>query len=238
MTTVTDENVQPCSDGNLQRLPAHRRSSFRRHRLSAVNSINWAHILAQTVYYYFLFYFTIRRTLPTDAEPQFIAPTGNCGNILAGYYAKRMGLPMSKLVIATNANDILTRFWKTERYEKNINPGGDLRRIVVPDSALELARRDFTAERIDEKQIRSYIHTAVWLRVAGVLSPPPSKSSSPPHTPRSFLRRSQARSMGFDFNAVLLEAFKTLLTMEHRVIEVERSDVELVKGIVEQFTVM
>jgi threonine synthase len=174
--------------------------------------------------YYFLSYFAIRRALPTNTNPelQFIVPTGNFGDILAGYYAKRMGLPMGKLVIATNANDILTRFWRTGRYEKvdsslipdspsaiggvvetlspamdilvssnferllwylafenaqNTNPGvGDLRetacqtvkdwmdkvksvgRIVVPDSVLELARKDFTAERVDDDQVRSYIY--------------------------------------------------------------------------------
>ena len=47
-----------------------------------------------------------------------MVPTGNFGDILAGYYAKRMGLPMGKLVVATNANDILARFWKSRRYEK------------------------------------------------------------------------------------------------------------------------
>ena len=53
-----------------------------------------------------------------DVEIQYVVPTGNFGDILAGYYAKKMGLPMGKLVVATNANDILARFWKTGRYEK------------------------------------------------------------------------------------------------------------------------
>jgi threonine synthase len=85
-----------------------------------VNSINWARILAQTVYY-FLSFFHIRSQLPqntTDVEIQYVVPTGNFGDILAGYYAKRMGLPMGKLVVATNANDILARFWKSGLYEK------------------------------------------------------------------------------------------------------------------------
>jgi threonine synthase len=82
-----------------------------------VNSINWARILAQTVYY-FLAYFHAKRQLPSDAELQFVVPTGNFGDILAGYYVKRMGLPMGKLAVATNENDILARFWKTGRYEK------------------------------------------------------------------------------------------------------------------------
>jgi len=90
--------------------------------LGAVNSINWARILAQTVYY-FLSYFHVQKYLPPgtsvdEAEIQYVVPTGNFGDILAGYYAKRMGLPMGKLVVASNANDILTRFWKSGRYEK------------------------------------------------------------------------------------------------------------------------
>lgn len=50
-------------------------------------------------------------------EIQFVVPTGNFGDVLAGYYAKKMGLPMGKLAIATNANDILARFWKSGKYE-------------------------------------------------------------------------------------------------------------------------
>ncbi|KNZ73802.1 Threonine synthase [Termitomyces sp. J132] len=92
------------------------------HRLAAVNSINWARILAQTVYY-FLAYFQLQSQLPTDINiddlgVEFVVPTGNFGDILAGYYAKRMGLPVSKLVVATNENDILARFWKSGSYEK------------------------------------------------------------------------------------------------------------------------
>lgn len=52
------------------------------------------------------------------ANVQFVVPTGNFGDILAGFYAKRLGLPMKELVVATNENDILQRFWKTGRYEK------------------------------------------------------------------------------------------------------------------------
>lgn len=93
-----------------------------KHHLGAVNSINWARILAQTVYYV-LSYFQLMKSLPDTTDPeeveiQYVVPTGNFGDILAGYYAKRMGLPMAKLAVATNANDILTRFWKTGRYEK------------------------------------------------------------------------------------------------------------------------
>jgi threonine synthase len=83
-----------------------------------VNSINWARILAQ-ITYYFHAYFNLLNRLPSSSQDiQFVVPTGNFGDILAGYYAKKMGLPISKLVVATNANDILDRFFRTGRYEK------------------------------------------------------------------------------------------------------------------------
>lgn len=90
-------------------------------KLGAVNSINWARILAQTVYYFYS-YFSLARQNPDSFkigdEVRFAVPSGNFGDILAGYFAHRMGLPVERLVIATNENDILDRFWKTGRYEK------------------------------------------------------------------------------------------------------------------------
>ncbi|KAJ6263786.1 LOW QUALITY PROTEIN: hypothetical protein Dda_2358 [Drechslerella dactyloides] len=89
-----------------------------RHKLGAVNSINWARILAQIVYY-FHSYFALRKSCQLDStlRPRFVVPTGNFGDILAGYFAKRMGLPIDKLVVSTNENDILDRFWRSGRYE-------------------------------------------------------------------------------------------------------------------------
>ncbi len=82
-------------------------------RLSGVNSINWARILAQIVYY-----FVAAVTLGAPDRPvSFAVPTGNFGDILAGYYAKRMGLPIERLIIATNENDILARALASGRYE-------------------------------------------------------------------------------------------------------------------------
>src|SRR5690606_4051909 len=82
-------------------------------KLSGVNSINWARIMAQIVYY-----FTTAVTLGApDRKVSFTVPTGNFGDIFAGYAAKRMGLPIDRLVIATNENDILVRTLKTGRYE-------------------------------------------------------------------------------------------------------------------------
>jgi threonine synthase len=81
-------------------------------RLSGVNSINWARILAQIVYY-----FTAAVALGAPDRPvSFAVPTGNFGDVLAGYYAKRMGLPIERLIIATNDNDILVRTLASGRY--------------------------------------------------------------------------------------------------------------------------
>jgi len=79
--------------------------------LSAVNSINWARIAAQTVYY---FYAAAR----FNEGVTFCVPTGNFGNILAGFYAKKMGAGVEKLIIASNANDILTRFMQSGKMEQ------------------------------------------------------------------------------------------------------------------------
>ncbi|HZZ62621.1 MAG TPA: threonine synthase [Roseiarcus sp.] len=81
--------------------------------LSGVNSINWARILAQIVYY---FVAAVALGAP-DRPVSFSVPTGNFGDILAGYYAKRMGLPIERLMIATNENDILARTLASGRYE-------------------------------------------------------------------------------------------------------------------------
>lgn len=88
--------------------------------VGAVNSINWARILAQIVYYFHSYYALARQSpdFKLGEKVRFVVPTGNFGDILAGYFAMRMGLPIEKLVIATNENDILDRFWKTGMYEK------------------------------------------------------------------------------------------------------------------------
>ena len=89
-------------------------ASFRnRVKLSGVNSINWARIMAQVVYYFA----TAIALGGPDRKISFTVPTGNFGDIFAGYVAKRMGLPIDRLVIATNENDILARTLKTGRYE-------------------------------------------------------------------------------------------------------------------------
>jgi threonine synthase len=83
------------------------------HGLGAVNSINWARVVAQVVYY-FKGYFAA--TASNDEQVSFAVPSGNFGNIFAGYVAKRMGLPIRRLVLATNENDVLDEFFRTGRY--------------------------------------------------------------------------------------------------------------------------
>ena len=84
-----------------------------RHRLAAFNSINWVRIMAQIV-----FYFRAAAQLGApDASVAFAVPTGNFGNVLSAYAAHRMGLPVSQLVVGSNRNDILTRFFQTGRME-------------------------------------------------------------------------------------------------------------------------
>jgi len=85
----------------------------RRYALGAVNSINWARIAAQVVYY-FKGYFAA--TASDGESVTFAVPSGNFGNVLAGHVAKRMGLPIAQLVVATNENDVLSEFFATGRY--------------------------------------------------------------------------------------------------------------------------
>ncbi len=131
MTTVLDPNVHNLSiKGTFDDCQDMVKALFadaemnQSHHLAAVNSINWARILAQITYYFYAYYQLLKRNpeLPSNDSVQFVVPTGNFGDILAGFYAKRMGLPIAKLVIATNENDILHRFWQTGTYSKKKAP--------------------------------------------------------------------------------------------------------------------
>ncbi len=84
-----------------------------RYRIGAVNSINWARVAAQVVYYFWGYF----RATRSDAEQvSFAVPSGNFGNIHAGYVARSMGLPVSRLILATNENDVLDEFFRSGRY--------------------------------------------------------------------------------------------------------------------------
>ena len=82
-------------------------------RIGTVNSINWARLLAQVVYY-FAGYF--QATKSNDERVSFTVPSGNFGNVCAGHVARQMGLPIAQLVVATNENDVLDEFFRTGRY--------------------------------------------------------------------------------------------------------------------------
>ena len=112
MTTVTSPNIHNVAiDGTFDDCQDLVKAMFSdlqfrgRHKLAAVNSINWARVAAQTVYYFT----TATRIAGPNEQISFCVPTGNFGNILAGYIASRMGLPINRLIIASNHNDILTR---------------------------------------------------------------------------------------------------------------------------------
>ncbi len=85
----------------------------RRYKIGTVNSINWARLLAQVVYY-FAGYFQVTRA--NDERVSFAVPSGNFGNVCAGHVARCMGLPVAELVVATNENDVLDEFFRTGRY--------------------------------------------------------------------------------------------------------------------------
>ena len=120
MTTTGASNVHALAvKGNFDDCQAMVKAAFgnaglrRRIAITGVNSINWARIVAQAVYY-----FTAGVALGAPHRPvSFCVPTGNFGDVFAGYVAKRMGLPVDTLVVATNVNDILARALVTGRYE-------------------------------------------------------------------------------------------------------------------------
>lgn len=325
MTTILDDNVHNLAvKGTFDDCQDIVKALFSdsqfnaTHRLGAVNSINWARILAQTVYYFHA-YLSLRRTLSiADGQHlpvQFVVPTGNFGDILAGYYAKRMGLPMgAKLGVATNSNDILARFWASGRYEKvdsavgtetfaavkeTLSPAMDILvssnferllwylahdtiaagssnsvqeachilhdwmatlktdgRVEVPAAVLDLARRDFCAERVSDDETlqtiqshfnasNSYIadpHTAVGLAAAVRMVQHNSPAVyqiilSTAHPAKFSEAVSQALRSSPDFNFerdVLPEEFKGLLNKPKRVLNVEEPKVKLVKTVIQR----
>ncbi|MGV8906900.1 MAG: threonine synthase [Acetobacterium sp.] len=87
---------------------------------SSANSINIGRLIPQIVYYFYSYYELLKRgEIAADEKINFVVPTGNFGNILAGYYAKQLGLPINKLICASNANKVLTDFFETGNYNRN-----------------------------------------------------------------------------------------------------------------------
>jgi threonine synthase len=139
MTTVLDPNVHNVAvRGTFDDAQAIVKALFNdlafknEYRLGAVNSINWARILAQTVYYFYAW------GRVSGADPgrrvSFSVPTGNFGDVFAGYLARRMGLPVERLIIATNRNDILARF-----VHRGVYSAGEVHPTLSPAMDIQIA---------------------------------------------------------------------------------------------------
>lgn len=139
MTTIPDPNIHcvaVCDNATFDDCQDYVKACFNditfrnKMKLGAINSINWLRVLAQTTYYFWS-YLRITDIHPNMKEVHYSVPTGNFGDILAGYYSKCMGLPIGKLIVATNENDILYRFFtKGQYYRENaietISPSMDI----------------------------------------------------------------------------------------------------------------
>ena len=193
MTTVHAENVHNIAlEGTFDDCQAMVKAMFNdadfreKMNLSAVNSINWARIMAQIVYYFYT-------ALQFDEAGSFVVPTGNFGNIFAAYAARKMGLNIKTLGIATNRNDILARFFETGVMEMRgvtptLSPSMDIEissnferylfdlldrdaaklkalmeefkktgRFSLTEDLIKKARREFSAHRCDEKNTSTTI---------------------------------------------------------------------------------
>ncbi|VEU37122.1 unnamed protein product [Pseudo-nitzschia multistriata] len=138
MTTVQDDNIHCVAiEGTFDDCQDIVKASFNspefrdRVKLGAVNSINWCRVLAQITYYFWSYLRVTDEDEHKDAKVGYSVPTGNFGDILAGFYAKQIGLPVGKLIVATNENDILHRFFTKGEYHreainKTISPSMDI----------------------------------------------------------------------------------------------------------------
>ena len=134
MTTVTDDNVHCIAvEGSFDDCQRLMKSAFSdldfkaTHALGSINSVNWARVLAQIVYYAYA-------SLKLPAPVSFCVPTGNFGNIFAGYLARRMGFPIHRLILATNENDILSVFFRTGLYRR-----GPVQFTISPSMDIQVA---------------------------------------------------------------------------------------------------
>ena len=170
MVTQEGENVGVCAvAGNFDDAQAGVKRIFsdsamretlagRGYFLSSANSINWGRILPQVVYYISAYCDLVRDgKLDMGEQVNFCVPTGNFGDILAAYYAKRMGLPVGKLICASNRNDVLTDFLRTGVYDRNrpfhttMSPSMD----ILVSSNLERLLFDLSGE--NDEEVRGYM---------------------------------------------------------------------------------
>ncbi len=189
MTTVEDKNVFNIAiDGNFDDCQNIVKQMFsdlnfsKSINMSGVNSINWARIIAQTVYYFYTYF-----KLSEDKPISFSVPTGNFGDVFAGYLAKQMGLPIDKLIVATNENDILHRAisngdYVSKKVKETLSPSMDIQlasnfeRLIyyvnssnseitsdimkkikqneyqIEKSNLDIIQKDFVSESCDEDE--------------------------------------------------------------------------------------
>ncbi|MEJ8302364.1 threonine synthase [Saccharibacillus sacchari] len=141
MTTVNDENVLNLSvHGNFDDCQRIIKELFTdlefksKHHLRAINSINFVRILAQTVYYFYAYFQAAKQIGDASKKINVSVPSGNFGNIFSGFLAKKMGLPINKLIIATNENNILERFVTTGEYQP-----GEFRKTHSPSMDIQVA---------------------------------------------------------------------------------------------------
>ena len=168
MVTQDGENVGVCAvEGNFDDAQAGVKRIFsnadirealagRGYLLSSANSINWGRILPQVVYYISAYCDLLRDgALALGDKVDFCVPTGNFGDILAAYYAKRMGLPVGKLICASNQNDVLTDFLRTAGYDRpfhnTVSPSMD----ILVSSNLERLLFHLSGE--DDAEVRGYM---------------------------------------------------------------------------------
>ena len=168
--TIPGANVGVCAvEGNFDDAQAGVKRIFsdeairatladRGYFLSSANSINWGRILPQVVYYISAYCDLVRDgKLSMGDKVNFCVPTGNFGDILAAYYAKRMGLPVGKLICASNCNDVLTDFLRTGVYDKNrpfhttMSPSMD----ILVSSNLERLLFDLSGE--NDAEVKGYM---------------------------------------------------------------------------------
>jgi threonine synthase len=145
-----------------------------RNRIGAVNSINWARVAAQVVYYFKGYFAATQKDSDTVA---FAVPTGNFGNIYAGYVARQMGLPIRKLILASNENHVLDEFFRTGRYrirrkvKETTSPSMDISKASNFERyAFDLVGRDGSRvrdlwRRLDEDGEFDLSHSAYFARV-------------------------------------------------------------------------
>ena len=157
MTTIADSNVHCVAiDGSFddcQRLMKEVFSDLdykAEMHLGAVNSVNWARVLAQIVYYGYA-------SLQADGPVNFGVPTGNFGNVFAGYLAREMGFPIDQLIVATNENDILARFFETGEYAR-----GEVKFTLSPAMDIQVASNFerflyYVLDR-DPARLRDFMH--------------------------------------------------------------------------------